>query len=135
MATIAIIINVILGLLILGLQIWMNIKLRFAKTQAEATAHAKNLLSTLGFALMNCIIIFILFREFTSAAPLDRKSLYFIISFSLTLFAIWFLWLLKPMLLLLGDLVTLHKLHISESHGTTEKGIKTTQHQHQADGE
>ena len=50
MATIAIVINVILGLLILGLQIWMNIKLRFAKTQAEATAHAKNLLSTLGFA-------------------------------------------------------------------------------------
>ena len=78
---------------------------------------------------MNCIIIFIFISQIClSAAPLDRKSLYFIISFSLTLFAIWFLWLLKPMLLLLGDLVTLHKLHISESHGATKKGIKSPAH-------
>src|SRR5574340_18483 len=112
MAKIAIIINVIFGLLILGTQIWMNIKLKFAKTQEEAMSHAKNVIINLLFIVLSFGFSILLGNELgTASFPLDRLSFVRIFLLSFLLASSYLFWVVSGIMSILKDFLALFKLH------------------------
>jgi len=105
------VITIILNILVFGINIFMSIKLKFAKTQKEAMSLAKNLFLNLGLLLISCIIVYFLFEEFTSPAPLDKASLLRILLLSFSLFNIYFsvsvLWVIRQIFRILRDMLNL----------------------------
>ena len=89
------VITIILNILVFAINILMSIKLKFAKTQKEAMSFAKQLFLNLTLFLISCIIIYFLFIEFTSPAPLDKESLFRILFLSFSLFNIYYVNLIK----------------------------------------
>jgi hypothetical protein len=142
MTKIAIIINVIFGLLILGTQIWMNIKLKFAKTQEEAMIHAKNVIINLVFVVLSFGFSFLLGNELgTASFPLDRLSFLRILLLSFLLASSYFFWVVMGIMSIIKDLLKLfklhydaYKLHMDECHDCNEcKKKKHAQQKHPAD--
>jgi len=82
-------INVIVVIFIFGLTTYINIKTKFAKDEKEAIRHAKTLALNLALILACGWAAYRLFVDFSSTAPLDRKSLLIILINSLSLFYVF----------------------------------------------
>jgi len=113
---IPIIISIVLGFAILGIQIWMNIKIKFAKTQQEAMSHAKTLVINLISFLGVGIGLYLLYNELNSPSILDKKSLYRILLISFSLATVFFTWFMFALLSMIGDFLRHYEKHLKESH-------------------
>lgn len=114
MSNIAIIIAIVTVILTVGTQIFINTKLKFAKTEEEAMSHTKNLALNLGFVLISCIVAYRLFIELTSDAPLDRKSLASILFLSFALFNFYFSWVMLSIVWILKKMSTIQRYNFDK---------------------
>ncbi len=82
---IPILISIVVSVFILGLTAYINIKIKFAPDEKTAMSHAKTLIYRIALIICCSYSAYILIREFTLDAPLDRASLGVILlnSFSL----------------------------------------------------
>jgi hypothetical protein len=135
-----ILINVIVVIVIFGLTTYINIKTKFAKDEKEAMTHVKTLALNLLLLLSSGWMIYVLFLNFLSPQPLDKISLFIILSNSFSLFYAF-------ISLHFRKLLSLLEAHVSQTTDMTIKQLtlfeklpcikdeKTTQQTHQPDAD
>lgn len=104
--------DVLIVIVTIALTYFITIKVKFAKDEKQAMAHAKKFFLNLVVILFNIYIAYLLISELLSSAPLDRKSLFLILAYSFALFHYLVSWYVSKLLVAVDDLLKLIKMQI-----------------------
>lgn len=95
------------------INMYMNIKIKFATTQAELTHHAKNLFLNIALVLIVCVSLYFLFSEFSSPTALDKRSLSNILFYSFSICIACFFWFIWKIIKIMHKFILMQQRFIS----------------------
>lgn len=108
--------SVIAAVIVIPLTAYVNIKIKFAPDEKEATKHLKNLMLNIVLLLSNAFIVYLLFKEVQSPEPVTRKSILNIALLTSILLFFIFSYLIRLLLDVILTLTASQLRHLGATH-------------------
>jgi uncharacterized BrkB/YihY/UPF0761 family membrane protein len=112
----SVIYSLIAAVIVIPLTALINIKIKFAANEEEATRHLKKIILKIVLILINVFIVFMLYKVVNSSEPVTRVTILNIaVLTSILLFSI-ITHLIRLLLDVILDLTTAHMRHLGATH-------------------